>query len=340
MGFLRRRLGPWLALAAGCTPTPATPLHSDSAAVDAPLDVPAGLGPTVLYDRSPARLGALEVDDDYFYWAERSVEGFRIIRAPKEGGAVTPLGTWSGSDVGIQLIGVDASSVFWVEDSKVNRYDKVDGKLTSIELGPAPRAGGWRIVVDGDHIYFADRGCLTFGRVAKEGGSPVYIAVTDHTDPGGGARLAVDSTSVFCGNGMDLLMAPKEGGSAIKLAIVANTDLVGPMSSDGAFVYWVSNRANLGTGQENLAMISKAGGPVTDLGRIGLAASQVRLDVARQKLYGSSSGTLNRDIVFSLSLTDKSIDRLAENQTVWGGLAQDRQYLYWCSQTALMRTSK
>lgn len=297
-------------------------------------------GAVVICERSPARLGALEADETHLYWMERSSAGFHVVRAPKNSPRdISIIGSWSGSDVGTQLMGVDSSHVFWIEDSKINKFDKSSAKTEVIELGVAPFPGGWRILVDGAHVYFTDRGCLNVGRISKAGGAPSFSSVADHVDLGS-SSLAVDATSVYCGSGTDLLMMPKEGGAAVKLATVASRERVGPMISDGDFVYWANNRAQLGTGLENLAMVAKSGGAPADLGVIGFPVAQIRHDRDRRRLYGTTSRSSHRDVVFTVSTADRTVTQLAEQQHVWGGVAQDERYLYWASETAMVRMAK
>ena len=135
-------------------------------------------------------------------------------------------------------------------------------------------------------------------------------------------------------------MAPKEGGTAVKLATVSNGELVGAVVSDGVKVYFAGERANLGTNQEELATVPIGGGPITKLGSIGLPSAQLRYDAAGQRLYGTTAGTRTRDSVYSYSISDKSLVRLAENQTVRGGVAQDAQYVYWLTEFSVVRLIK
>ena len=87
-------------------------------------------------------------------------------------------------------------------------------------------------------------------------------------------------------------------------------------------------------------MVSKVGGPITDLGTVGSGAAVLRRDSSRNRLYFTTYGSGPKDVVFTFSLADRTLIKLVDNQSVFGGMAQDDHYVYWSSETAIMRLAK
>ena len=82
-----------------------------------------GDGVVRLYDRTPARVRAVEVDDRNVYWSEYGgPDGTQVMMAPKAGGG-TPvrLGAASTSDRSLNLLMIDQTHVYWLEQTRVNK---------------------------------------------------------------------------------------------------------------------------------------------------------------------------------------------------------------------------
>ena len=298
----------------------------------------AATGPQLLYDLGTARAVALEADEQYLYWAEAGP--FRITRAPKSGaGPSEELGPWAGGELTKSMFAVDQTAVYWLDDSVVRKRNKADGALSTIEIGRPPVEGGWFMTADSDYLYVADRDANQVVRVAKSGGE-LQPYTTTPRPTSSGSYLAVDSDSLYVGNNRDLLRFPKQGGAATTLAQVKSGEMFGAVVSDDRDVYWANNREILATREENLAMLPKAGGAIADLGVIGDGTAIMRLDTSKGRLYWTTKGGTSRDRVLTFSLADAKLDVMSMGQPIYGGMAQDERYVYWCGETSVMRLAK
>jgi len=137
-----------------------------------------------------------------------------------------------------------------------------------------------------------------------------------------------------------LLAQAKSGAGPVRVLAELNkgeSKLIGPVISTGDLLYWVENRAALGTRTENLAMLPHAGGEVTLLGLTGGSVGVLRLDPERRKIYWVSG----LGSVGALSLaTPGAISFLAQDQEMRGGMTADAGYIYWASLTGIMRVAK
>lgn len=327
----------------GLDPADASPGDAGGAgAPGAPISGEAGnaTGAEVVYQISPHRPLPLEADETHLYWGEAG-EPSRIVRAPKTGGGtIQEVGVWGGTEITKQLLVVDATHVFWLDGDVIRKVAKVSGEASVIAIGAPPLAGGWVLIADDSTLYFSDRDCQSVARVAKAGGDPVSFTVKDHDQAWGGTWLAVDADSLYCGSGRDLLRFPKAGGASTNVAVVPDGQGVGPLVAAGNELYWASNRANLGTREENLAVMAKAGGEIGDLGNIGSGSAIMRLDATRNTLYWTTKGGWKYDRVLSFAIAERKLTIMAEGSAVYGGMAEDDRYVYWAGQTSVMRLAK
>jgi sugar lactone lactonase YvrE len=173
-----------------------------------PLD---GAAPTTLatLDTQPS---AIAVDATGVYWVTMSPAGApgvpssqsqgTVVSAPLAGGSVTTLATGRTQPQGLSVQG---SMLYWVD---------LDGMIVSL-----PTSGGMPktvtgsdlllqgMAVDAEGVYVDEAGSIeTF---QPTGGMPTTIATANADYSGVPAGVALDATSVYWGNGNDLLRAPK-----------------------------------------------------------------------------------------------------------------------------------
>jgi hypothetical protein len=295
-----------------------------------------------LYDRTPARIRAVEVDDRNVYWSEYGgPDGSQVMMAPKAGGG-TPvrLGTSSTIDRSLNLFVVDETHVYWLEQTQVKRVKKDDpGDAAVIELGTGHGGGG--LTGDDGSLYVADLNCTAIGRISKADIGVTFTSINEASPLGGVTGIAVDASDVYCGRGPNIFAQPRDGGETRKL--VGDQEQIGPLASDGTNVYWGNNRSILGTRTENIGMIPRAGGTsATDLGLSGGVGQLgvIRLDAQRQRLYWMTCPNASVPIT-TMDLESKRFDDLIEGQSSEGcGFADDDTHLYWAARNTVMRLPK
>ncbi len=297
--------------------------------------------PQKLYERAPARVRALEVDERNVYWLEFGPDGNQVMMAAKVGGG-TPvvLGSWYTYDRSLNFFVVDQTHVYWAEQTRVNRVKKDDpGDVTRIDLGAGHGGGG---LAGGEHdVFLVDLNCTAIGKISKADLAVAFTPITEASPLGGVTGIALDASDVFCGRGPNLFVQPRSGGPIAKL--VGDQESIGPVASDGTNVYWGNNRSVLGTRTENVAMIPRSGAtPAADLGLSGGIGQlgALRLDSKRRRLYWMSCPASSVPIT-TMDLDSKRFDNLIEEQNSEGcGFADDDTHLYWATRNGIMRLAK
>lgn len=302
---------------------------------------PGAFAVQTLYDRTPAFIRAVEVDDRNVYWSEYGgPDGSQVMMAPKAGGG-TPvrLGAWTTFDRSLNLIVADQTHVYWLEQTRLHRVRKDDpGDALEIELGAGH---GGALAEDDQSLYVADLNCTAIGRVSKVDLAVAFTPIAEASPLGGVTGIAVDGSDVYCGRGPNIFAQPRGGGETTK--IVGDQEQIGPVASDGTNVYWGNNRSVSGTRTENIGMIPRSGGSsATDLGPSGGIGQLgvIRLDRMRQRLYWMTCPNDSVPIT-TMDLASKHFDDLIEGQSSEGcGFADDETHLYWAARNGVMRMPK
>ena len=172
-----------------------------------PLD---GAASTTLATRE-AGPSAIAVDATSVYWVDEGPDVYypgdsqsqgAVVSAPLAGGSVTTLATRQTDPRGLFVQG---STLYWVDD---------DGMILAMPTsGGSPKAVTRSdqllqgMAVDAEGLYLDEAGSIE--TIQPAGGMPTTIATANANYSGIGAGIALDATSVYWGNGNDLLRAPK-----------------------------------------------------------------------------------------------------------------------------------
>jgi hypothetical protein len=160
----------------------------------------------------------LAVDDENIYYTE----GIRLMKTAKENGKPAMLADKFSS----QAIALDITYVYGVPGNygpydRVAKLAKTGGDIVELAKATRPRQGqdlvGYgAIAVDLSGIYVADLGNNQVLRFPLAGGKPKTLASRQPRP----YDLAIDSTQVYfsLAEKRQLMMLPKSGGTAVKLA--------------------------------------------------------------------------------------------------------------------------
>jgi uncharacterized repeat protein (TIGR03803 family) len=235
----------------------------------------------------------LTIDGGYVYFTD-DVGG--LFRAPKGGGVVTTLFTFTDNEV-VQLIVVDGETLF---------FGTLDSSQTMGTIYSMPKTGGTptmivsgiltlnEMVVDDSNIYWVSFGTpnatftlfLADARIEKatKSGANRVTLVGNLSEPIG---IAVDSTTVYfteTGAGLGstsagLRSVPKNGGSVARMTNGTATIALVASSTD---LYFSTFNGNSGVG--TIQRMSKSGGTATTIEQTtGLLTQAIRL--TSDKLY-------------------------------------------------------
>ena len=189
----------WIALLAlaGCTGVSSDPS-------DGELVVEQQTQPTYL---------ALGGDDVYFISSDSS--DYRVLRAPKAGGAAEVLGS---ANV-VFAISADDNGVYWVESTAGGSRVMGRSRAASapVELGVNPNAFNGatlrNLAADAQHVYYADY-TGSIWKTPKTGGGSVLLGMTD-TSAG---SLAISPDTIFVTTLHGARLFPRAGGTPTELS--------------------------------------------------------------------------------------------------------------------------
>jgi hypothetical protein len=295
--------------------------------------------PQVLYARQGQPFASLAVDDAHLYWAERNDEGLHLLKAPKEGGgAVTRLGWYGGRDLSAQAIVLDEDEVFWVRRDTLARVSKAGGDATSTQL-PGGTGSEWvaSLLIDSDSIWVAHFGCSPIVQVPRSAGEPRVHRV--HAEQpfrfGTNTALADGGSRILCGNGPEIHTLVKSTGAVSR--VVTDQYRVVAITPIGEDLYWLNDKYR-NDGQRLMVLRGGAAAP-QDLGFARSATSFIHHDRARNRLLWIA-GKGDEVPIVSYDLASGEVASFLENQSVYGGNAQDDRYLYWGALSDIMRVEK
>jgi hypothetical protein len=188
----------------------------------------------------------LAVDSTSVYWTETNGTVKKIAVA---GGSITTLASGLSSP---QNIARDDVNVYWTENyvghccGNVKKVGINGGAITTIASGSN---GSYftHLVTDSTNVYWIDTSSGTMNKVGINGGTVTTLAT------GSPYALAVDSTSVYWGDGGTLKKVGISGGIATTLTSGPGC---GSIAIDSAYVYCTG-------GGGIIFKVGKNGGPVT-----------------------------------------------------------------------------
>jgi hypothetical protein len=175
---------------------------------------------------------SLAVDATALYW----VDGDRLERMPRDGGAITVLAT--GASVNTPWsVAVAGGSVYWIDadHGAIRRTPTAGGATTTLATGQGqPMA----IASDGTTVWWTQRDATAshLRRVSVWGGVPTTLATGSDL-----AAFAVDAWFVYVADAHVLsganrvLRVPRGGGPAVVLS--SDEDALG-LAVAGSAVYW------------------------------------------------------------------------------------------------------
>jgi hypothetical protein len=184
---------------------------------------------------------SIALEGSYVYWGANY--GKDVQRAPKAGGAPTPLFTGSVTNTNVS-VGADATDVYftlWDEGTVSRAPGSGGGGATPVASSQNHPCG---VVSDGTYVYWANAGTapqFTDGAIMRSpvsGGGATPIA-TNQCDPTGWLR--VDATHVYWTNNCDggsVMRVAKAGGTVEPLATGQTS--AGGIDLDASSAYWGS----------------------------------------------------------------------------------------------------
>jgi hypothetical protein len=168
-------------------------------------------------------------------------------------------------------------------------------------------------------------------------GSPPTLWQIRKAHVGGVTGFEVDEQFVYCSSGPSIFALDHRAGTHREL--VSNQQMAGPMRKLGKDLYFVNNRAVIGTG-ENMAVLRAGGGAPLDLGPVWGQVVRLLHDEQRQTLHWVTGLSPVAGKVAVLHLDTRRTELLLENVDVMGNSAADEDYIYWPGDQALLRLQK
>jgi hypothetical protein len=209
--------------------------------------------------QSPLTVAA---DSAFVYWADYYAG--LVLRVPIAGGASTTLAS-GGSP---EAVAVNATSVFWVDRSTVQRMLVNGSGQRTIALG---QSNAWAVAIDATSVYWANGDSGSMGRngsivSAPLGGGNSTTLASGQDNP---YAVAVDATTVYWVNtgstngGGAVMAVPLAGGTATTLA--SAQDYPYAVAVDATNVYWCNGGGGMMTNDGTIRKVPLAGGAPTTI---------------------------------------------------------------------------
>jgi hypothetical protein len=235
----------------------------------------------------PGNVRAVTVDDDGLYVVVAAGAGQNFVRKiPKKQGQ--PPSDLVNTRSSITAIGLDATHVYWTQTGTLGDPDdnQTPGVLRVMRSGGtplclAPRQPGTpgHIALSATHVYWLDSeaGKSTIMALRKAGGTPVALGAVPESETGGVPALAADDFGVFYKTRSAVMKLSSEGGAAVKLATVTDSDS-SQLALDARSLYFA--------GPQGPMRMPLQGGAAQSLGE----GAPTAITVDQESVYWLSSG--------------------------------------------------
>jgi hypothetical protein len=180
----------------------------------------------------------MAIDSTSVYWTTcGDPTGGFVLTVPKAGGEVVTL----ASGDRLSGIAVDAANVYWIagtadaSSGAVMKMPSSGGIATTLSVRSESPSSPSHIAVDDTSVYWTEQTIGAVMKVPRTGGAPTTVSTAT-----GPWAIALDATSVYWTGAQGVMMAPKGGGTAIRLS---GLDPLFPMAGiavDAKNVYWGS----------------------------------------------------------------------------------------------------
>lgn len=269
------------------------------------------------------QIEGMAIDSTSIYWTARVPDNVYRSRAvlaiSLSGGTPTTLfGAGFPS-----LIAVDATDVYWVDTSSVEKIPKGGGRVTmAVALAKMPSA----LATDGVRVYWADLASNgSLASVPVGGGTPTTLAI-DQPYPG---SIALDGANVYWTNGSTVVTAPKTGGVPMTLASGQSPSAV---AVDSVNAYWVND-----TTDGTVVKAPLSGGAAKTFATAQGGPRSIAVDASNVYWTDNLSGT-----VMAVRICGGAPVTLASGQDGPTFIAVDATSVYWTNRggTVMKRSLK
>jgi hypothetical protein len=195
-------------------------------------------------------VGGIAVDGAELFFASNTYpNGYRLMKVPVSGGAVTTLTAISGSyEAAPRKLGADDANVYWADAAKINSTPRSGGSITVLAGGLGLPSD---IVINNGHVFWAEDYCCGGGvftgnikMMPVTGGAPTTLV----NELNGVRSLDVASGSLYFiegdpypppgGASGRIAKAPIAGGPVTTLVTAVMADAGTPMTVDDNNVYF------------------------------------------------------------------------------------------------------